>query len=154
MSINEISSPVTGAAQTGFTSATYTVVEDKAPDVNAVQYAVIELGGTQTGVSVHSASNPFTLTVTRPKVIRNLGNPDSSGIYRKVPVNTYTVLTRKGVDIGNTKKETSMVRTRLEIPAGADVDAEQVRAALALHIGALTQLSASLGDMAVSGLMQ
>jgi len=65
--------PVTGAAQTGLTSPTYTLVADIAPDVNGRQWAVSALGGTQTGVRTHSASDPFTITVMRPKVFQSLG---------------------------------------------------------------------------------
>jgi len=38
-----LSSPVTGAAQTGLTSPTYTVTADTPPDANAKQYAVTAL---------------------------------------------------------------------------------------------------------------
>jgi len=65
-------SPVTGAPITGFTSPTYTLIADTAPDVNGKAYAVSALGGTQAGVVVSSSSYPFTLLFTRPKVIRQL----------------------------------------------------------------------------------
>jgi len=71
MSFN-LTSPVTGASQTGFTAPTYTLTVDTAPDVNAKQWAVTALGGTQAGVSSHSVASPFTVTMFRPKVLRLL----------------------------------------------------------------------------------
>jgi hypothetical protein len=93
-----VSSPITGTAQTGFTSPTYTVAADTAPDVNAKQWAVTGLGGTQTGVTVHSIASPFTLTYWRPKIMRILRIPNpTTGILSDVPNNVHSVLTRKGV---------------------------------------------------------
>jgi hypothetical protein len=49
MSIS-VTSPITGGAQTGLTSPTYTVVTDTAPPGNpGKQVAVTALGGTQAG---------------------------------------------------------------------------------------------------------
>lgn len=55
-----LTSPITGAAQTGFTSPTYTLTSDLAPDNNGKQVAVTALGGTQVGVTTHSVAAPFT----------------------------------------------------------------------------------------------
>jgi hypothetical protein len=47
-----------------------------------------------------------------------------------------------------------LIRTSIEVPAGADtVDAEDIRAALSAHIGALSQVSSGIGDTAVSGVL-
>lgn len=155
MTIN-VTSPVTGAAQTGFTTPTYTLVTDVAPDNNGKQQAVSALGGTQAGVVVSSVSLPFTLTVTRPKALKTLGTPNPvTGVISSVPRNTYTILTRKGVQVvsaGTSPPVTMMVKTTVEVPAGSDtVDPANVRAALSLHLGALAQVSAGIGDTAVSG---
>jgi len=151
-----VSSPVTGAAQTGFASPTYTLVTDVAPDSNGKQQAVSSLGGTQAGVVVSSVSVPFTLTVTRPKSLRTLGTPNPvTGVISSVPRNTYNVITRKGVQVvsgGTSPPLTMIVKTTIEVPAGSDtVDSANVRAALSLHLGALAQISVGIGDTAVSG---
>lgn len=150
-----VTSPVTGAAQTGFTSPTYTLTADTAPDVNGRQWAVTAVGGTQTGVTVHSVASPFTITVSRPKVFRVLGKPNPiTGLVKEVPMNTYTVLVRKGTTpLANQPFSTLMVRTTVQVPAGTDTnDAANVRAALSLAIGALSQQAAGLGDTGVSGI--
>jgi hypothetical protein len=151
-----VTSPVTGAAQTGLTTPTYTHVSDTAPDVNAKQYAVTALGGTQTGVTVHSASSPFTLAFWRPKILKILGVVDPvTGQLKSVPVNTYKVITRKGVTpLAGQSVRTMVVNSTIDIPAGSDLaDAPNVRAALSLHIGALSQVSAGLGDTTVTGIL-
>lgn len=151
-----ITSPVTGAAQTGFTSPTYTHVADLAPDSNGKQVAVTAVGGTQVGVTAHSVAAPFTTTFSRPKVLRALGavNP-ITGVIREVPRNTYTLLTRKGVlPLAGQAYTTMIVRTTIEVPAGSDLaDPANIRAALSMHAGSLSQVSAGVGDSAVSGVI-
>lgn len=150
-----LSSPVTGATQTGLTSPTYTVVTDSSPNgQNGKQYAVSALGGTQTGVEVHSISAPFTINFVRPAVWKQLGpaNP-LTGLPGVVPRNQIGCVVRKGVQYATGSPYLPVVgRFTLDIPAGADVaDPESVRAALSLMIGALSSVSSSLGDLAISG---
>lgn len=149
-------SPVTGAAQTGLTSPTYTHVADIAPDINGRQVAVTALGGTQTGVRTHSSTDPFTLTSFRPKVFQALGKPNpTTGVIKYVPMNRFRVLTRKGVlPLAGQAAVTAMTDTIISVPAGSDTaDAPNLRAMLSLHIGGLSQQSAGIGDTAVSGVM-
>jgi hypothetical protein len=151
-----ISSPITGGAQTGLTSPTYTVVADVAPDINGKQDVVTALGGTQTGVRVHAVSDPFTLTVTRPKTPKALPaiNP-ITGRYGTIPKNTYTALIRKGVNIAASQApQLMLIRVQVDVPAGADAyDSANVRAALSAAIGLLDQQSAGFGDMLVNGVL-
>jgi len=150
------STPVTGGAQTGLTSPTYTLTSDTAPESTGKQHAITALGGTQTGVNAHSVAAPFTLTCNRPKVLKTLGNPNPvTGVITNVPRNTYTALTRKGVLVlAGQPNALMLIRTTIEVPAGADLaDIANVRAALSLHIGALMQQSAGIGDMAQTGII-
>lgn len=149
-------SPVTGGAQTGLTSPTYTIAADTPPANNAKQYYVSGLGGTQTGVLAHSVAAPFTLSMFKPqspKVLAPL-NP-VTGVLRSVPMNTYKVITRKGVlPLAGQSYKTSLVTTTLDIPAGADVaDPLSLKAMISAHIGLLTQISAGIGDSAVNGVL-
>lgn len=149
-------SPITGGAQTGLTSPTYTFVSDVAPDANGKQVAVTALGGTQTGVQVHSVASPFTLTFARPKAFKALGQPNPvTGRLPSVPRNTYKIITRKGVvPLAGQPAATMLVTTTIDVPAGSDsYDATNVRAALSAHIGALNQQSAGIGDTGTSGIM-
>jgi hypothetical protein len=148
--------PVTGGAQAGLTSPTYTIAADNAPDVNAKQYYVSALGGTQTGVLAHSVAAPFTLAMFRPKVFKYLSplNP-VTGVLRGVPMNAYKVITRKGVlPLAGQSYKNLVITTDLGIPAGSDVaDPLSVKAAISAHIGLLTQISSGLGDTAVNGVL-
>jgi hypothetical protein len=152
MSIS-LTSPVTGATETGLTSPTYTNVVDQPPDVNAKQNYVTALGGTQTGVRVHSAADPFTVSFWRDKVIKTLGQLGLNGQYADVPVNKYKVITRKGVIVAlNQPPRVMIIRTEIEVPAGAETyDSANVRAAQSFHIGSLNQQSAGLGDTIAAG---
>lgn len=151
-----LSSPVTGSAQTGLTSPTYTVVADVPPNAYSKQWAVTALGGTQTGVDVHGASKPFTITFSRPAQIRSapIANP-VTGIVGNSPRNSYSVIVRKGVvPVSGQTPQVSVLRCDLAVVAGSDlVEPEDIRAALSLLIGGLTQVSAGLGDTLVSNLL-
>lgn len=151
-----LTSPVTGTAQTGLTSPTYTVTVDTPKDVNGKQWAVTALGGTQTGVEAHSASNPFTLAFWRPKVYKAL-QAVSNGVtvLRDVPKNQYGIRVEKGMEVlSNQPRQIGYVSITIGIPAGADVtDPESVRAMLSCAIGALQQQSAGLGDTCVSNII-
>lgn len=150
------SSPITGTAQTGLTSPTYTISSDVAPDSNGKQYAVTALGGTQTGVVAHSVSAPFTITFWRPKSFKVLGTVDPvTGQVRSVPMNAWKVILRKGVlPLAGQAYSTLRMTLLIEVPAGSDsADPEDVRAACSAFFGVLSQQSAGIGDTLVSGVV-
>lgn len=152
-----LTSPVTGGAQTGLTSPTYTIAADTAPTSSGKQYAVTALGGTQAGVDTSSSpSRPFTVTLSRQPVLKALGVVDPvTGVLRSVPRNTYTIRVRKGVTplAGQASVPLQAVLS-IDVPAGADsADSANVRAALSLLIGSLNQISASIGDTCVTGVI-
>lgn len=147
---------ITGQAQTGLASPTYTTTADVAPSANGKQWAITALGGTQTNVDSHSVSKPFTVTAFKPSVMRQLGTPNPvTGVVTSVPRNTYKIITRKGVNpLSGQPNATMLVTTSIEVPAGSDtVDPEDVRAALSLHFGFLVENSAGIGDTCVSGVI-
>lgn len=151
------SSPITGSAQTGLTSPTYTTTPDVAPAGNpGKQVAVVALGGTQTGVVAHTVAQPFTLNFTRPASLRTLGPPNPvTGVIASIPKNTYKLITRKGViPLAGQAPQVMIIETIITVPAGADTaDAMSVRAALSAHIGALNQQTAGLGDLSINGVL-
>jgi hypothetical protein len=150
-----LTSPVTGGAQTGFTTPTYTLAVDSAPNSAGNQYAVSAIGGTQAGVDTSSSpSRPFTITLSRPTVLRQLPVVDPvTGVLRNVPMNVYTILVRKGVTpLAGQASRVAYVRVEYGIPAGADIaDAPNIRAMESLAHGAIAQISASIGDTTVTG---
>jgi hypothetical protein len=152
-----VSSPVTGSAQTGFTSPTYTVAVDTAPTSAGKQYAVTAIGGTQAGVDATSSpSKPFTVTLSRPVVLRTIGALDPvTGLLRSVPRNSYKIIVRKGVlPLAGQPASVLNATLTIDVPAGADLaDAANIRAAMSLLIGTLNQISSSAGDTLVSGVI-
>lgn len=151
-----LSTPVTGLAQTGLTSPTYTIVSDTPPDINGKQYAVITLGGTQTGVTVHTAASPFTATFFRPKVLRNYSIPNvATGVIKDVPNNTYTWLFRKGVvPLAGQAYRVAWLRMDHAIPAGSDTaDAANIRAMVSFGYGCVSQQSSGMGDTLINGVL-
>lgn len=153
MSIS-LSSPVTGATQTGFTSPTYTVTQDTAVDSNAKRYIVTALGGTQTSVRTHAISDPFAITFVRQKVLNALPSANPiTGKYPRVPRNRYWVLTDKGANYASSQSpDIAHAKTMLDVPAGSDAtDAPNLRGLTSLHVGAMWQIASGLGDTLVNG---
>lgn len=149
-------SPITGAAQTGLSSPTFTHVADTAPSPQGKQVAVTALGGTQTGVNVHSVASPFTVSAFRPANFRQLGKANPvTGLIGNIQKNTYKVITRKGVlPLAGQPYQIMQVTTIIDVPAGSDLaDPANIRAALSAHLGALSQQSAGIGDTAVNGVI-
>lgn len=150
-----LTTPITGSAQTGLTSPTYTLTADFA-ESNGKAMAVTALGGTQAGVIPHSVASPFTITAWRPKVYKTLGKTNPvTGLLPSVPSNVFVVKTVKGVvPLAGQPSAKLKITTTIEAPAGADVaDAANIRAAFSAHIGALNQQSAGLGDTVVTGIL-
>lgn len=151
-----LTSPITGAAQTGFTAPTYTIVTDLAPSPQGKQVAVSALGGTQAGVTTHTVSSPFTINFVRPVTYKSLGKPNpTTGVIKDVPRNTYKWICRKGVTpLAGQPYAFAQVSVILDIPAGADTaDAPNIRGMLSAAFGAVAQTSAGVGDTTVSGIV-
>lgn len=149
-------SPVTGAPQTGLTSPTYTLTADTYPSPHGEQFAVTALGGTQTGVDVHSVSKPFTLSMERPAQFRQLGLPNPvTGVINSVPMNVYKIRVRKGVDVDSTQpSKIASAEIRISVPAGSDQeDAVSIRAMCSLLFGACYQDSAGIGSVLIDGIL-
>lgn len=153
MTVN-VTSPITGAAQTGFTSPTYTLTADVAPSINGKQVAITAVGGTQTGVDSSSVSKPFTCTFFKPSVLRTLPSASTvTGILKNIPNNIYKLVTRKGgLPAASQVPSNIIITTTFSVPAGIDTyEPEEIRAALSCHIGYLSQQSSGIGDTLVSG---
>jgi hypothetical protein len=151
-----LTTPITGGAQTGFTAPTYILTDDIAPSANGRQKAITSLGGTQTNVEAHSVSKPFTVTVFRPQQLKTLPGPNPvTGVIKSIPTNTYKVVVRKVmVPYVNQAAQIGSVNVSVNVPAGCDTyEPEDVRAMISCAIGALNQLSAGIGDTAVSGVI-
>lgn len=147
-----VSSPVTGLAQSGLTSPTYTLTVDTPPNNGNVvkQWAVTALGGTQTNVLTHSGACPFTISAIRPATYRGLAPVGSNGLLRAIPRNTMKLVVRKGVTpLAGQSPAILNASLVIDVPAGSpDADSNSVAAAISLLGGAISQLAAGIGDTA------
>lgn len=149
-------STVTGADATGFTSPVYTATADAAPNAASKQVALTALtSGTATGVTYHTASNPFTLTYERPASFKGPVVVSAAGVLPAVPRNNFICRTRKGVVVVvGQNPQVALIETKISLPAGSDtIDPINVRAAISAHIGLLKQLDNEWGDTVVTGIL-
>jgi len=130
---------------------------DPAPNNYAKQVIVYFTGtGALANVSPHTVSKPFTLTAFRPAILRTLGSANPvTGILKDFPNNSYKVVTRKGVLVAaNNPPKLAIIRTSLEIPAGAEsYSPDDVKAAISSHIAWLTKNGATLFALTQTGSM-
>lgn len=150
------SSPVTGATVSGLTTPTYTLTADVAPSINGKQHAITALGGTQTGVDTNTVSKPFSVSFFRPVQLKVLpqANP-VTGVIKNVPMNTYKLISRKGVSpAANQNPITARITTIIEVPAGSDTyEPEDLRALVSLHFGVGSQQASGIADTIISGVI-
>jgi hypothetical protein len=149
---------ISGGAQAGFTSPTYTFTVDVAPSLYARQWAVSAIGGSQAGVAAHSVSSPFTLTVVRPSSIKTGANvnPGTGLITGAVPKNKWKLIVRKGMIVQD-KNPPQVGTATLEfaLPAGADLinSGNDIRAMISILTGFLSNQGSGLGDSFVTSLL-
>lgn len=138
---------INGAAITGLTSPTYTLSADNNPANNGKQSIVSAIGGTQSGVTIHSAADPFTVAAYKPVSYRLL-NFVSSTVARKAPKNTWKVIIRKGTTyLSGQPKDVSMISFLIEVPSGTEVaDAVNFKAMVSLAIGYLNAKAQEVVD--------
>jgi hypothetical protein len=114
-------SSTTGGTITGYTSPTFTLVDDTAPVVNAKQKTVTALGGTQGTATANTASRPFTATFYRPAAIKPIPAPNPvTGLRGAIPNNQYKLIIRKGGYAAADIPVTAIVRVTIDVPAGMD----------------------------------
>lgn len=160
MSLNP-SSPITGAAVTGLTSPTYTYTEDST-DQNSRKFVVTALGGTQTGVEVHSIGSPFFLQVSRQPQLKSLPKPNNLGIYPSIPVNEFRIKGVKGATVngsvaGVSSETLCTLDCRLRVPAGVELstnDPEELKALLSFLCGFMFSNASGIYDLASTGLLK
>lgn len=146
-------SSITGAAQTGLTSPTYTLGVDMAPVQNARQYVVTALGGTQTNARENTNGDPFTVLVRKSSYKALPPKNPVTGAYGNVPLNKVELLFRKGLKIDSAGTiRVGNIRVIAEIPAGAESsDAVNIRALCSFFMGLLAEEAADYGDSLVAG---
>jgi len=148
-------SSTTGGAQTGFTSPTYTLVDDTPPALNAKQKTVSALGGTQGTATANTVSSPFTATFYKPSIVRSIPAPNAvTGLRGAIPNNQYKLVLRKGGNAASGVPVTAIVRITWDIPAGMETyNPDEVRALTSFLVGLLSEESADLGDTLITAVL-
>jgi hypothetical protein len=141
-------------AYTGFTTPTYTTAASSTTVPNGKTFVVTAKGGTQPGgVDVHSASRNFSFLAVRPGTIRGLPPLNAAGQLVNVPINVYSLSTRKGMTVlAGQPSQHGYVKTQFGIPAGADTaDPDNISAMLLAHSMTLAQLAQELVNTGKTG---
>lgn len=150
-----VNSPITGTPQTGLTSPTYTLTADTSPAANIKQWACTGLGGTQNGVSAHTASAPFILRAQRPLIYKGLSPVGSNGLLRSVPRNTLKMGVLKSVvPLTGQAPVIAQMWLTWDVPAGtSEADANSLMAMASCLLGWASNQSAGIGDVARTGIL-
>jgi hypothetical protein len=147
---------VSGVAQTSFTTPSFTLVVDNAPDVRSKQSAVTTLGGTMAGVVAHSINAPFTVTVRRPPMWKTLAMAILNGVtaqYSKVPYNEQVIIVRKAAQVALNQWWTNEWRLATKIYAGSETyDAPNVKAGASFFAGFIWANSSGFGQALIDGI--
>lgn len=146
---------VTGGAQTGFTSPTYTGTSDWISEIGK-QSVVTATGGTQAGVLTHTPANPFTWTFLKPKVLKTLSGANPvTGVISPVPFNRYKLIVRKGlIPYSSAVPRVGNVTCEFNIPAGCELtDPANLRAMVSALVGLINTNSAGIGDTLVTSVI-
>lgn len=147
-------SPVTGAAITGLTTPTYTLLALQAPGNNAKSYYVSALGGTQTGVLAHSTASPFKVTFWVPTNFKTIGKTNPvTGLLPSVPKNVLKRVIHKGVlPLAGQPYAIAVDEKNMSIPAGADVaDPANLKALMSFSCGLDWANAQGYSDTVISG---
>jgi len=145
---------ILGGTITGFTTPTFTQVDDTAPAINAKQKTVTAVSGTGTATA-NSADKPFTSTFYKPAVMQALpkANP-VTGLRGAIPKNQYKLIVRKGGDVAAGVPDMIVARLTIDIPAGMEsYQPDQIKAFVSYVVGLLNEESNDLADTLVTGVL-
>lgn len=145
---------ITGVNIAALSSMVLTATPAAAPDVNAKRSIITALAsGTAASVRFHAVSDPFDFTVWAPKAPRSLPAPNANGVRPAIPMNTYSIVARKGlIPASDVASITSPLQIKFDVPAGAEVyDSANLAALLSAGAGLLNTLADDLYDNARTG---
>lgn len=138
MSINLVG-PTAAITTNNVIAGTYTFAEDMANDNRTRVYVVSAIGGTQTGVNLHTVDAPKQVMFKRPaQFLQPSAFNTVSGRYGRVPKNVTRVIGRGSCNVAAGQVEIIQMSTDIGIPAGGvTFDRANVEASVAMYIAAL-----------------
>lgn len=115
-----LTGPTTAITTATLTAATYTFVPDLSSDNRSRVAVVSAAGGTQPGVSVHTADAPKQMIFKKPAAFLQPSAYNTvSGRYGKVPKNVTRVIFRGSAKVAASQWESIPIALDIPIPAGA-----------------------------------
>jgi hypothetical protein len=147
-------SSTTGGAITGFTTPTFTLVDDTAPVVNAKQKTVSAIS-TMGAATANTVSKPFSATFYKPAQVKTLpaANP-ITGLRGAVPNNQYKLIIRKGGYASADVPVTAICRLTIDVPAGMDsYNPDELKAMVSFLVGILNEESNDLAETLLTGVV-
>jgi len=156
MSTINLTGPTTTTGTTTLlTNPTYTFVPGIARDSASKAYTCSALGGTQTGVAIHTLNKPKEVIFKRfSNYLRAAKYNSLTQLFGVVPKNTISVIGRAGVNISASQVDLLSVRVEIAVPAGAEAyDAVNVEAGTLMTLQATINQLAALLDAARSGVI-
>jgi hypothetical protein len=142
------------SAVTGFTTPSWGTAQSSTTVPNGKVATVTSKSGTQpAGVDIHSAARNFSFLSTKPANIRGLPPLNAAGQLVNVPVNTYSLSTRKGLLVlAGQPSQHGYVKSQIGIPAGADLaDPDNIAAMVLSHAMVLAQITQEIVNTAKTG---
>jgi hypothetical protein len=144
----------TGGAITGFTSPTFTLVDDVPLVANARQKTVSAIS-TQGTATANSISRPYTATFYKPATLARLPAPNPlTGARGSIPNNQYKLVIRKGGEAAAGVPCQAVVRVTIDVPAGMDSYApDDVKSMVSFLVGLLNEECNDLADTLITGIV-
>lgn len=144
-----------GSTVPGLTSPSFTLTAGNQNALNERVYNVTAVTNGATG-SVHTASLPFSIKITRPKDVATVPPVSPGGVRPPIPKNQYVVSLIKGVqnDTLYPKVEIILCRATLSVPAGVDLLAnnlDQTRVAASCFGSVIATLMSGLVSTTIDG---
>lgn len=154
MSTINLTGPTTTTGTTTLlTLPTYSFVPGVSKDIAAKAYTCSALGGTQSGVAIHSLEKPKEVIFKRfAQYMRAAKYNSLTKLFGVVPKNTISIIGRGGVSISADQVEIMSVRVDIAVPSKAEAyDPANVEATTLMTLQATINQLAAILDASRSG---
>jgi len=145
---------ITGGTITGFTTPTFTMVDDTPPAINAKQKTVSAISS-QGSATANTVNVPFTETFYKPAALKAVPAPNPvTGLRGSIPNNQYKLIVRKGGDAATGVPVTLIARLTIDVPAGMETQSpDQVKSFVSFLVGLLNEESQDLAETLITGVL-
>jgi len=146
-------SSIAGAAITGFTAPTMTLIGDGASSGLTRRHVVSAYGGTVGTARANSVAYPFNVEFRKPTVVNRVpaANP-LTGVRPSIPTNSWVMNIQKGGDAVSGSPVVARMRVYMDVPAGMEsFTPDDLKAMLSFGAGLLVEEMADIFDSLATG---